>query len=710
MCLPKSRLPLSLLVIAAALVAPASAATETPAPLRLSNGIVIPYPVTRVFRGYDDCRFGRHRHRAIDLGGVGPDQGLGTPIVSMVKAKVTMIGSGHDSPAKFGTPDKRKGKALRGRQKLPRSKKIPGYGKVYFFTKNHGKWRSGTVIATVGMEKPFKGYKIRYLHLGAVRPDLKVGDIVEAGEEIGVMGGTAVQTSGPHVHIDVRNTKGTAIDVAPLLGLQSTWYKCPKKGRKRRPHKGYIDIASTQLGKEARAASAAFPRAVGFGSGKAAAEASGAAAGEATVALAESVLTDRALGDEGPPHDHEHVHPEPGEPGAAEAEGGAAPEPEAEPEVGAEAEPEPEAEPEAEAPAEAEAAAAPTAEPDPDPEAEPEVEVDGKIWRRRAPAAECGYWSRHEDFKTGRFRTHEVVLELEPHRDKARPWMVAVTKVDGGWAPRMVLKDAEGVVLYDGRSAEVAALKKLGLKVRRKDSGRGGDRARIEIDTSKQTEPVQLTVEVDAWAKRPKGMKPPKSAAYVFELNRPCRGSKQELMTRRYRGLHIDGAFLPRAGLRNKTLSKVKRGQKVEKVGRVVVHEGREMVLGKVSWFGGPDADPRWKNGKTAISREKLASLNRRRKPSKKVRRVHADKYYYAAMRVGYEGQSRRWWKKARLLVENPETGDAVVVRLVDWGPHPKTGRLIDISPQALKDLGLSTDDEVLVSFARPNAPLGPLK
>jgi hypothetical protein len=33
----------------------------------------------------------------------------------------------------------------------------------------------------------------------------------------------------------------------------------------------------------------------------------------------------------------------------------------------------------------------------------------------------------------------------------------------------------------------------------------------------------------------------------------------------------------------------------------------------------------------------------------------------------------------------------------VDWGPHPKTARIIDISPLAMKSLNCKTDEEVTI-------------
>jgi hypothetical protein len=77
-------------------------------------------------------------------------------------------------------------------------------------------------------------------------------------------------------------------------------------------------------------------------------------------------------------------------------------------------------------------------------------------------------------------------------------------------------------------------------------------------------------------------------------------------------------------------------------------------------------------------------------------------------MRWSYSPNGRSFWRDARIAVRNPATGATVVVRPVDWGPHTRTGRVVDLSPQALVDLSVATDDDVLVAFAPPGAPLGP--
>jgi murein DD-endopeptidase MepM/ murein hydrolase activator NlpD len=57
------------------------------------------------------------------------------------------------------------------------------------------------------------------MHLADVHPELSVGDIVMPGEEIGLLGGTAVQDSTPHLHLDLETPEGVRVDPAPYMGL-----------------------------------------------------------------------------------------------------------------------------------------------------------------------------------------------------------------------------------------------------------------------------------------------------------------------------------------------------------------------------------------------------------------------------------------------------------------------------------------------------------
>lgn len=177
-----------------------------------------------------------------------------------------------------------------------------------------------------------------------------------------------------------------------------------------------------------------------------------------------------------------------------------------------------------------------------------------------------------------------------------------------------------------------------------------------------------------------------------------------------HRGLTLDGAQIPRAGLRNDTLRRA-LGVAVEPYGETVTYGGRSFVRGKVSWFGGRNDTGVTATETGAITGEVLRSLDGGAAgPSAADRARRPENYYYCAMRFDYSPQGRTWWKNARLLVVSPSTGKAVVVRCVDWGPHTRTGRVIDLSPQVMRDLGLRTDDVALVSFAAPGTPLGPVR
>ena len=104
---------------------------------------------------------------------------------------------------------------------------VLGYGQVFFFTRNYGRWRSGNVLVSTGLGGGLKGHEIRYMHLGAIKPHLKPGSILQAGVELGLMGCTAIQHDVPHVHIDVKTPKKQRIDVARWLGVPGPPMECP---------------------------------------------------------------------------------------------------------------------------------------------------------------------------------------------------------------------------------------------------------------------------------------------------------------------------------------------------------------------------------------------------------------------------------------------------------------------------------------------------
>ncbi len=173
-----------------------------------------------------------------------------------------------------------------------------------------------------------------------------------------------------------------------------------------------------------------------------------------------------------------------------------------------------------------------------------------------------------------------------------------------------------------------------------------------------------------------------------------------------YAGLTLSGSEIPRAGLANSTL-RATLGLSTEPYGTLATYEGANWVRGSVSWFGGPRDTGVTSTETGALTGERLRSLNDPLAPSASTLASRPEDYYYVAMRWAYAPNGTRWWRDARLVVVNPTTGVAVVVRPVDWGPNTSTRRILDLSPQALTDLGLSTDGEALVAFAPAGTPLG---
>jgi hypothetical protein len=89
-------------------------------------------------------------------------------------------------------------------------------------------------------------------------------------------------------------------------------------------------------------------------------------------------------------------------------------------------------------------------------------------------------------------------------------------------------------------------------------------------------------------------------------------------------------------------------------------------------------------------------------------RRLNPDQYYFAC-RWNYADTPKEFLRRALARVENPKTGRAVDARPVDWGPHPSTGRVADLSPGLAAALGLNTDDTVRITIsARRAIPIKP--
>lgn len=126
---------------------------------------------------------------------------------------------------------------------------------------------------------------------------------------------------------------------------------------------------------------------------------------------------------------------------------------------------------------------------------------------------------------------------------------------------------------------------------------------------------------------------------------------------------------------------------------------------GKIGVFGGPKDSGIKPDDKLALPTGKHFTFER-------VRSLNP-KSFYCAMRWDYHvlgnsiGEGQRWWANKKLLVTNPASGAAVVVRAVDFGPPESTGLAIAVSPGAADALGVNVGDEVEIAFADPRLPTG---
>lgn len=72
---------------------------------------------------------------------------------------------------------------------------------------------------------------------------------------------------------------------------------------------------------------------------------------------------------------------------------------------------------------------------------------------------------------------------------------------------------------------------------------------------------------------------------------------------------------------------------------------------------------------------------------------------HYLACRWDYDVTSREFLRENKALVTAMKTGRSLTAFCADWGPHENTGRVADLSPGLMIDLGIETDDEVEIVF-----------
>jgi hypothetical protein len=120
-------------------------------------------------------------------------------------------------------------------------------------------------------------------------------------------------------------------------------------------------------------------------------------------------------------------------------------------------------------------------------------------------------------------------------------------------------------------------------------------------------------------------------------------------------------------------------------------------VTGRISWFGGKNGG--MKPGEPWALYDWLFNETGNWMDQPIV------KQNYCALRFDYDAiaqaqtlslaEVKDWIRKAEIVVEF--NGKSMPVIPVDWGPHPRTGRVIDVSQFVMGKLGCRTDDTVTV-------------
>jgi hypothetical protein len=140
------------------------------------------------------------------------------------------------------------------------------------------------------------------------------------------------------------------------------------------------------------------------------------------------------------------------------------------------------------------------------------------------------------------------------------------------------------------------------------------------------------------------------------------------------------------------------------------VHQGEALfrTQGSMSTFGGPhDHDMSPSEGLALFSQADLTNPLHRdlflpyQPPGTTGlgRRLNPDKLYLAC-RWDYHVTSRTFLRQTQARITNPHTGEWRMARPVDWGPSAtSTHRVADLSPRLAGELGLATDQIVVVEI-----------
>ena len=134
-----------------------------------------------------------------------------------------------------------------------------------------------------------------------------------------------------------------------------------------------------------------------------------------------------------------------------------------------------------------------------------------------------------------------------------------------------------------------------------------------------------------------------------------------------------------------------------------------EILRGTASWFGGPNDEGVTPDEGLAFiydvdDKPELFLLFQPEGTTGLARRLDPD-VHYIAMRWDYDEISKADLLNTVCLVRAPATARAFWAAPADWGPNADTGRIADLSPGLMDDLGTETDDEVEIIIATLKKP-----
>lgn len=142
----------------------------------------------------------------------------------------------------------------------------------------------------------------------------------------------------------------------------------------------------------------------------------------------------------------------------------------------------------------------------------------------------------------------------------------------------------------------------------------------------------------------------------------------------------------------------------------LISRPGAQLIWrGKMSTFGGPkDTGMREDEGLAVVDAENFRAyshlfLGGQMGGSRPLGRNLDPKQNYLACRWNYEVTPREQLLKCRIVVTNPITGQDQEAFAVDWGPSVRTHRIADLSPGLAKSLGLTTNDDCVVTVYLPS-------